>query len=119
MVYGETGRTNIAGLIKTKMMVFWLHLEQLPDSRYSKIFLELAKKLTAVNLISSNWLNFIRDAFGETGISFALDCPALISKKSLRDFLKTIFKDWNIQEWHSNLEISSKTVCYKEKIRTL
>ena len=44
MVYGETGRTNISCLIKTKMMTFFLHLEQLPDNRYSKIFLQVTKK---------------------------------------------------------------------------
>ena len=113
MVYGETGRTNVTYVIQIKAMSFRLHLEQLPNSRYSKIFLQLTKKMVAVSLITSKWLNFIRKAFGEAGIGIILEYPTLIDKHSLKDSLKTLYKDWTIQEWHAKIETSGKTMCYK------
>lgn len=113
MVYGETGRTNISCLIKTKMMTFFLHLEQLPDNRYSKIFLQVTKKMSSAHMMSSKWLNYTHSAFGEAGIGIVLKYPNLIDKKSLKDFLKPLFRDWTIQEWQSKIELSSKTICYK------
>ncbi len=98
MVLGEFGVTQIKYNIFRRMISFWDTLEK-SSEKLSSTFWQLIKKGSGRDSLKNKWTDFVKNLVDTAGISYAWNRNDLVRKTDLHVFFKTLYNDWNRQEW--------------------
>ena len=71
IIHGETGSTDVATTVHTKMVNFWARLVNGKPGKISSVLLRISQKLhdSTVNPIMSPWLKKIKDTLSTAGLN--------------------------------------------------
>ena len=110
MVYGELGRYPICIKVKLRMISFWCSLL---DGNGQKIS-SLLYKLLYVNYgFEWKWLSFIKSILDDCGMSNIWYSPSVYPKEWILLSVEQRLKDQFEQKWCTEINMSSKGLCYK------
>jgi len=113
MVYGELGRYPIFVKVKLRMISFWCCLL---DGNGQKIS-SLLYKLLYINYVKygfeCKWLSFIKSIFDDCGMSNIWYSQSLYPKEWILLSVEQRLKDQFKQKWWTEINMSSKGLCYK------
>ena len=113
MVYGETGRTPLSIIIKTRMVCFWHKISTGLNTKLSYRLLYLLNKLNEQNQYSSPWLKSIEQTLNSCNMRNIWlnpkSCKPNQLKKEITEKLTNIYK----QDWLSQLAEKNSCITYR------
>ena len=109
MVYAETGRYPLEISIKTRMIGYWIRLI---TGKESKIAHKIYKILLNTQNFKSKWITEIKSILTEIGRQDIWLNQNTYLHNNTKSLVNKILIDQYQQQWHSNLEISSKGKIY-------
>jgi hypothetical protein len=114
MVYGETGRYPLYVTVYTRMASFWAKLLCSDENKICKtIYLYLYKQYKK-GLNRNPWFSCMNNIFESCGLSYIWNeqNTTIFPSKWVSSAVNQILKDQYIQKWHSEINESSKGLCY-------
>ena len=111
MVYGESGTYPISVTIKVRLVSYWLNIVSADENKISKLMYNLMYNMHQNDMYQSDWLNCVRNilevnGFGYIWVGQGQNIDGMYIKELLKDTLQTQF----VQEWNSEMDLSSKYV---------
>jgi hypothetical protein len=115
MVYGETGSYPLYVTVYTRMASFWAKLLCSHENKICKtIYLYLYKQYEK-GLNRNPWFSCMNNIFESCGLSYIWNeqNTTIFPSKWVSSAVNQILKDQYIQKWHSEINESSKGLCYR------
>ena len=113
MVYGELGVYPLSVSVKVRMVNFWSKLVNGKESKLSNTLYRYIYCQNMRNGFQSTWLNFVKNVLDNSGLNNIWLSQGNFNSKWLNENLKRNLKDRFIQKWRSDMENSSKGICYR------
>jgi len=113
MVYGELGVSPLNLSIQVRMLNYWLRNLLSKDSKYSNILYRIIYYKYINDFFQCPWLNYIKRILDNCGLSNVWEFQGLFDKNWVSSKVKSILHDQFLQKWNSEIENSSKCICYK------
>lgn len=110
MLFAELGRYPLEITIKIRMIGFWTRIISGKETKLSYLLYNTIKD--TLNL-QSKWINYVKQIFidcGKIDIWLSQNSP---QSCNVRQLVKRILIDQNLQTWHSSLQNSSKGTNYQ------
>ena len=114
MVYGETGRYPLYVTVYTRMISHWAKVLASDECRICKIVYRYLYEQHKKG-ICNPWFTCIQNIFNSCGMSNIWNdqCTTYVSPRWVSSVISQSLKDQFIQKWHSDLNESSKGLCYR------
>ena len=113
IVYGELGAYPMQLYVHSRMVNFWSKLVNEKESKLSSIMYKYTYYHFVRNQYQSPWVVAIKNILNSTGFSNLWEFQGNFSQKWLNMSLKQRLTDQFQQKWRSDIENSSKGMCYK------
>ena len=113
MVYGESGRTPLALIIKSRMICFWHKLTVGNNNKLASRLLYLIKNLNDQNLYTSPWLKAIENILNSCGMRNVWLNPEQFDFKWLKNAINLRLSDMYRQEWQNLMSRQSSCIIYR------
>lgn len=112
MVYGETGRKNIALIVKQRMITFWMRLEK--SERKLSGMLHITRKTTTESTQNrSCWHSFMKNLVGSLGIYYLWNLAKYANESEVKNYVKGVLSDWWLQNWRNEVDNLKIGKCYQ------
>ena len=114
MIYGEVGAYPLYCSVKSQMINYWINILCSKNNKLTSILYSLILSKTYIDpTFSSNWLNCIKAILDDCGLSYVWISQEMRNKMWLKNYVKQNLKDQFLQRWKSDVENSSKSLCYR------
>lgn len=115
MVYGETGRFPLYVIVFTRMVSYWCKLISSTNTSITNILYRYLLIQTENTTSSNPWIDCIRHIFNSCGLSnvWHSQFSNIVNQKWVSKEVKQRLQDQFIQNWHADINNSSKGVTYK------
>ena len=114
MIYGEVGAYPLYCSAKSQMINYWINILCSKNNKLTSILYTLIFSETYIDPnFSSNWLNCIKVILDDCGLSYVWISQEMRNKMWLENYVKQNLKDQFLQRWKSDVENSSKSLCYR------
>ena len=108
---GECGRYPLAVTYMTQCVKYWVRLIQMPNYRYPKQCYIMLRSQAAAG--KSNWAEKIRLLLYQHGFGYVWEADTVGDAQRFINIFKQRLIDCFSQQWHSQVEESSKALHYK------
>ena len=114
MVYGETGRTKLSVIIKTRMISYWHKISTGINTKLSYRLLYLLNKLNEQNnKFSSPWLNDIEQTLSSCGMRNVWMNPKLFKLNQVKKEITQKLTNLDNQKWLNEVASQSSCITYR------
>jgi len=114
MVYGELGCLPVSISIKRRLVAYWLKLCSADEHRICRKLYNVLFHMHENNDYHSEWLICIRDIIQQNGFGFVwLTQGQGVNITGFKNELKCRLNSQFIQQWHTQMEESSKCSLYR------
>ena len=107
----ECGRHPLAVTYMTQCIKYWVRLIQMPNHRYPKQCYNMFRSSAAVGKV--NWASNVRSLLYKYGFGYVWEADTVGNATLFIHTLKQRIMDCLIQELHSEMEYSSKSLHYR------
>ena len=115
MIYGELGILPMSLFVKCRMVSFWIRTLEAKENKLSSILYKSLYEWYETNMVKSSWIRFVKDISNECGLSYVWQFQHFVNfdENWLNATVKSTLVDQFKQSWHSDIETSSKGLCYR------
>ena len=113
MIYGELGACPMSVYIQTRIVHFWSKLVNCENSKLSSIIYKYAYLQHTQNGLEMPWIKAVKNILDSCGFSNIWENQGNFNSKWLSLSLKQKLFDQFQQKWRSDMNNSSKGLCYK------
>jgi hypothetical protein len=109
-VLGEVGRYPLHISYMRRLIVYWVKLLRMPDSRYPKQCYHMLVKLDTANRIT--WATRVRNLLAQFGFNFIWFSQEVGDSRAFLALFTQRLSDCALQDWNASIQKSSKLSCY-------
>ena len=114
MVYGELGTYPISVTIKVRLVSYWLNIVSADENKISKLMYNLMYNMHQNDAYQSDWLNCVRNILEVNGFGYIwVGQRQNIDGMYIKELLKNTLQAQFVQEWNSEMDLSSKCTLYE------
>ena len=113
MVYGETGRTKLSVIIKTRMISFWHKTSTGLNTKLSYRLLYLLNNLNRQNNKFSPWIKQIKQTLNSCDMRNVWLNPKLFKLNQLKEEITQKLTNLDNQEWLNDVASQSSCLTYR------
>ena len=113
MVLGELGRYPLSVKVKLRMVNFWCRLLTGSEHKISYLLYKLAYINFNNYGFEDKWIYFMKSIFDNCGLSNSWMSQDVSAKQWILSSIDLRLKDQFKQNWFSDMNISSKGLCYR------